>query len=302
MIVFSLGGPSLLQIPFRPISRKMLKIISLYGPGMERSFVLPLTSLEWILLMDFSTGVWAVCHHVAIHEKLKKKYERLVKKTADGICKTWCKTHFNMVSEDLWEERMCFPDMDENFTYSLAAVQKGLFMAHEIYGNGVWLETATEIAEILKIYLKDKEGRSFGKLNDDRIDASMLGLLWPFNVNGLSEKIKNRIVETVEDTLVKDMGVYRYEHDEYDGWMYNKNIHRRKGSGYWPLLNFWMAMAQIQLGNKDKAEQYFFKVLDDLKDHFIPEQIFNNKYQVSVSPLCWSHAMFVIVAKELGLM
>ena len=33
---------------------------------------------------------------------------------------------------------------------------------------------------------------------------------------------------------------------------------------------------------------------------FIPEQIFDNDYQVSVSPLAWSHAMFVIANHKLG--
>gem|GEM_PF-1330418 len=35
-------------------------------------------------------------------------------------------------------------------------------------------------------------------------------------------------------------------------------------------------------------------------DEFIPEQIFDNEIQVSVSPLLWSHAMFVIASGVLG--
>ena len=244
--------------------------------------------------------LWSACHHLKNDDKLRKKYERLITKSADGISKAWNKNHFCMVTQDLWEERMCFPDMEENFTYSLAAVYKGLISAYELLGNKRWKEKADEIEIVLLNYLDKKTGRSFGKLNDDRIDASLIGLIWPFDIAGMDTQLKIKIIETIEEKLVCDSGVYRYEHDDYDGWMYNKNVHRRKGAGYWPLLNFWMAIAKSRLGEKNDAEKYFNKVLNDLPDNFIPEQVFNNIYQISVSPLCWSHAMFVIAAKELG--
>lgn len=86
-----------------------------------------------------------------------------------------------------------------------------------------------------------------------------------------------------------------------------KGLHRKKGAGYWPLLNFWMAITQNLLGHKKKAKSYFDKVLRDLnkqtgnKNH-IPEQIFDNNIQVAVKPLAWSHAMMIIATKELGLL
>jgi GH15 family glucan-1,4-alpha-glucosidase len=52
-------------------------------------------------------------------------------------------------------------------------------------------------------------------------------------------------------------------------------------------------------GERDKAEGYFWWVLDKVDEH-IPEQIFDNPLQVSVSPLLWSHAMFIISSKFLG--
>ncbi len=35
-------------------------------------------------------------------------------------------------------------------------------------------------------------------------------------------------------------------------------------------------------------------------NNYIPEQIFENDIQVSVSPLLWSHSMFVIASEELN--
>ena len=109
-----------------------------------------------------------------------------------------------------------------------------------------------------------------------------------------------KTIGLIEDMIVKKKGVYRYENDEYDGWMYKRKIHRKKGAGYWPLLNFWMAVYYIEKGNKKQALQYYNKVIHDIKNKFIPEQIFKNNIQISVSPLCWSHAMFIIISKKLG--
>jgi GH15 family glucan-1,4-alpha-glucosidase len=244
--------------------------------------------------------LWSVCHHIKEKKKSSNKLERLVVKTADGICKIWNKDHFCGVTEDVWEERHCFPDMKENFTFSLASVYKGLMMAYNLYEKKQWKETAQEMAQTLNAAIPRGLGRSFGMMDDLRPDASLLGLVWPFPVEGMPLETLNDIIASIENKLVIDFGVHRYEHDEYDGWMYNKNISRRKGSGYWPLLNFWMTVALLRLGEKEKAVLYFNKVLDVLKDDFIPEQIFNNPYQVSVSPLCWSHAMFVVACRELG--
>jgi len=163
--------------------------------------------------------------------------------------------------------------------------------------------------------------RSFGKINDERVDASLLALVWPTSMVGSQSKVMKQTIELIEERIVKDYGVFRYENDEYDGWMYklkgkdkelggvnfyewgmiDGKMHRNKGAGYWPLLNFWMSIYYTESGNKAKALKYYNKVLDDLKNKkFIPEQVFGNKTQISVSPLCWSHSMFVIASKKLG--
>ena len=154
---------------------------------------------------------------------------------------------------------------------------------------------------VLLEYFKTNFYRSFGKINDERIDASLLGLVWPSELVNVNDKRMKKTMEIIEEKIVENYGVYRYENDEYDGWMYKKKIHRKKGAGYWPLLNFWMTIYYLEKGNKNKALKYYNKVLTDLKNQkFIPEQIFNNKLQTSVSPLCWSHSMFVIASKKLG--
>ncbi|MGM5481927.1 MAG: glycoside hydrolase family 15 protein [Nanobdellota archaeon] len=236
------------------------------------------------------------------HFKYKGNINRnLVKKCADGICATWDKNNFTISTNDLWEERLTFPDLKDNFSYSLSACIKGLECAYELTGNNRYKETMKSIKKKLIDSAKNEGNffRAFGKINDKRIDASLLGLIWPFDIIKPGTENAKKTIEKIESNLVKDYGVYRYEHDEYDGWIYN-NQDRKKGAGYWPLLNFWMSIVLHKMGKRDEALKYYFKVINDVDNTFIAEQIFKNKIQVSVKPLCWSHCMFIIASKELG--
>lgn len=232
-------------------------------------------------------------------ENLPKNVKKLIKKSANGLCSVWNKDHFYVITQDLWEERLCFPDLKESFSYSLAACSAGLLCANELIPNKRWNKAGEEMKRAL---LKNKGYfyRSLGKINDKRVDASLLGLVWPFGIVKADYKRMEETLRIIEDKIVKDHGVHRYEHDEYDGWMYKGKTQRKKGSGYWPLLNFWMSIYYAEKGDKKKALKYYNKVLHDLRSDYIPEQIFNNNLQISVSPLCWSHAMFVIASKKLG--
>ena len=201
------------------------------------------------------------------------------------------KTISTVVTNDLWEERLTFPDLEENWTYSLAACIKGLECANAIIPQKKWIETANMMRKRLESHYEKYFLRSYGKISDKAIDASALGLVYPFEVFSPSD---SRIVDTVkeiEKKIVINGGLHRYEHDEYDGWM-SETTDRKKGAGALALLNFWMSIYYARAGDKTKALQYYNWVLDKINT-FIPEQIFENPIQVSVSPLCWSHTMFV---------
>jgi glucoamylase len=238
--------------------------------------------------------------HYQDASKAPEELRPLIRKSADGLCRVWKKGCFSLPAQDLWEERLCFPDLQENFTYSLAACCRGLLSANELVPDKRWVKTAKDMRKALLNSSGKHFHRSVGKLSDMRVDASLLGLVFPFRLVSAVDRRMQNTVQLIEDRLTKNYGVYRYEHDEYDGWMYRKTIHRKKGAGYWPLLNFWMSIYYLERGDKARALKYYRKALADLKGRFIPEQIFGNSTQVSVSPLCWSHAMFVIATKKLG--
>lgn len=230
-----------------------------------------------------------------------KRYKRLVINSANAICNNWDKDHFKLITNDLWEERLTFPDLKDNFSYSLAACIAGLSAANKLFPKKVYVDTFNEMKKnLLKNMQKQSYvSRSFGKINDKRIDASSLGLIWPFEIIKPDSILAKNTIKEIEKKLVKDYGVYRYENDEYDGWMFDTN-HRKKGAGYWVLLNFWISIVLCKMNRKEEAKKYYFKVIDSIDGLYLPEQIFSNNIQKSVSPLCWSHSMFVFASKELG--
>lgn len=245
---------------------------------------------------------------LAVYNFVKKdkakinKHKKLVINSAQGICKVWRNDHFIIPTNDLWEERLTFPDIKGNFSYSLAACIKGLQCANKLFPDRKYIKTANQMKQAL-IKSARREGnffRSFGRLNDKRIDAGLLGLVYPFEIVRVNSALAKKTIKLIENKLVKDCGVYRHEHDDYDGWMFEK-FFRSKGAGYWPLLNFWMSIVLNKAGRKKEAMKYYNKVVDST-NKFIPEQIFDNNIQKSVSPLCWSHAMFILASRELGIL
>jgi GH15 family glucan-1,4-alpha-glucosidase len=132
-------------------------------------------------------ALWAIYWHFQDDLEKSLKYKELISRLADGICRYWDKTHFSRHTVDIWEEshRHTSVTMQNNFTYSLAACSKGLLLAHQIQPISLWKETALQMIEqIEKAYDSERNYfyRTAGKINDTNIDASLLGLIWPFEI------------------------------------------------------------------------------------------------------------------------
>ncbi len=226
------------------------------------------------------------------------KHKELIIRLADGLCAAWNKTYFLPNTLDLWEDgfRKTSSIMENNFTYSLAACAQGLLLANEIIQNKLWKKVAMEmLSEIDEAYSK-KDGhflRNCGKICDKNIDASLLGLVWPFEIVDAEDERIKKTVQKIEENIVTGGGVHRFQFDYFDSegtaW---------EGGGAWPILNFWLAIYWHLAGNKRKAEAYYNWVLERT-DKYIPEQVFKD-FRQSISPLAWSHAMFIIASHHLG--
>lgn len=122
--------------------------------------------------------------------------------------------------------------------------------------------------------------------SDRKMDISLLGAVYPFNVFTSKEKKMQNTVENINWTIRTYTGGYqRYEHDGY-----------RNGSP-WPIANLWMTLYYLENGEKKKAKETFDFVLKTAGKHsLLGEQIDNSTLKPNwVIGLGWSHAMFVIV-------
>ncbi|MFA6215321.1 MAG: glycoside hydrolase family 15 protein [Patescibacteria group bacterium] len=242
----------------------------------------------------------------SIHEFYKdglaeaQNQEVLIRRLADGLADDWKGQYFFTNTVDLWEEgnRQTSTKVENNHTYSLAACARGLLCADQMIKGEKWKENANEmIKQIEEAYLAPQKTfvRNHGKIDDLNIDASLLGLVWPFAIiKPTDERIVNT-VRQIEEKIVFDGGVHRYQFDYYDG-----EGSAQEGGGAWPILNFWLAIYFVLAGDIKKAKKYYDWVIDKIEtDCFIPEQIFGD-FRQGIKPLVWSHAMFVIASYYLG--
>lgn len=266
----------------------------------EKYYVNGLKALGRFQPDQTGTFLYAIWHHYNyLNKDVEVRFRDLIIGSANGLCDKWDEDHFTIVTNDLWEERLAFPDLKENFSYSLAACIRGLECANSIISNERWLRISGEMREQLEKHFVDGHFvRSYGRLIDKNIDASILGLVYPFEIYNEKDPRVISTVKEIEKRLIINGGVHRYEFDEYDGWMYEE-MHRRKGAGAWPLLNFWLSIYHHLSGNRGEAEKYYKWVLDNTNE-LLPEQIFDNNLQISICPLVWSHVFFIIASSFLG--
>ncbi|MFA6908524.1 MAG: glycoside hydrolase family 15 protein [Patescibacteria group bacterium] len=255
-----------------------------------------------IFMADQSGALlWAMHEHFHKNPKQAEPYRELIHRLANGIAKIWNKTFFSVATSDIWEEshRQTSTRFENNFTYSLAACARGLLLANDFYPNHFWKETAMQMMAVVDHAYDAQKGyflRNTGKVSDPNVDASLLGLVWPFGIYDADDERMVNTVAMMEKRLVNQGGVHRFEFDYFDS-----EGSSQEGGGAWPLLNCWMAIYWHTRGNNKKAHQYFDWVVEHSKKFrgFLPEQFFDD-FRIGIYPLVWSHAMFVIVAKKLG--
>ena len=127
--------------------------------------------------------------------------------------------------------------------------------------------------------------------NDEVVDISVMGAVYPFDVFDVNEKVVKNTVDKINMTLrtYKD-GYLRFEDDSY--------MH---GQTPWGITTLWMALYYLRAGDISSAEKCFkFVVNTSAKHGFLSEQVSNEdeNYQWVIG-LGWSHAMFIIVLDEL---
>jgi GH15 family glucan-1,4-alpha-glucosidase len=185
----------------------------------------------------------------------------------------------------------------------------GLNSTIELLGNKrKWQQTQKEMSDILNQAISCSSNsipRTYSKSKvkitkyDTLPDTSLLGLVYPSQIlHPLDKNMQKTVQAIIKNNLTKDGGLLRYPGDKYCGQV-RRGWVALTGAGSWPLLSFWMSIYFSLADDKKNATKFFRRPLYKI-DEYIPEQIFEKKYQSSITPLLWSHAMFIVAAKFLG--
>ena len=128
-------------------------------------------------------------------------------------------------------------------------------------------------------------------VQDNKMDISIMGTVYPFNLFSPKEKKILNTVEKINLTLRTYTGGYlRFEQDNY-----------MEGQNPWPISTLWMALYYIKAGNRKKATECLEFVTKSATNlGFLAEQVDNSSMKPSwVIGLGWSHAMYIITLAEI---
>lgn len=210
----------------------------------------------------------------------------------------------HQLSYDIWEE------CEDIHAYSIAAIFsafKAMIEINELVKpmyetNRLKLEQISKSNEKLEKYLVeikkyildnfyDKDKKCFVRNNTDKkMDISLLGLIYPFNIFSPKEKKIENTVERINMTLRTYTGGYlRYEGDKY------------MNGNPWIIANLWLAEYYLKAGIKNRARECFdFAIIGSNEHGLLPEQVDNDTMDPAwVIGLGWSHAMFIDVLNKL---
>ncbi len=264
--------------------------------------------------------VWALWNHFEkFHdvEFVKPLYKPLVKTTANFMTR-YREPHTQLpaASYDLWEERRGIQ------AFTVGAVWAGLSAAArftEAFGEAPMAEkyrkAAAEIREATIRHLYDEKlGRFRRMVNvtregevqaDPTIDCSLAGL-WMF---GMFEADDPRIVSTMQQVVnrltIKTPigGVARYENDYYH--QVSHDVDNVAGNP-WILCTLAVGEWYARCAGTEAELQKAIDVLEWTVSHALPSGVLAEQVHpydgkpMSVSPLTWSHAAYVMTVHAVG--
>ncbi|HLN61005.1 MAG TPA: glycoside hydrolase family 15 protein [Symbiobacteriaceae bacterium] len=283
------------------------------GTWLHRHYVNGLLAPSWGLLQidEGASILFGAWRHVELTEDraFAEQFWPVAQRGADFLLRyrdpaTGLPAH----SIDLWEKR------NGLHTYSTAAVYAGLIAAANLAefldqddAAEPYRDAAFEIREALERHLWSEEKGRFLRTIDlqatgpaepgradlaeaDLPDIALLGVTFPFDVLGPDDERVQSTVTQLEQALRADGAVYRYTGDQYIG-------------GHpWLVCSLWLAIYYLSAGNPEEAR----KLIDWAAGQatpvgLLPEQVARETGRPTwVTPLAWSHAMFVLAVHRLA--
>jgi GH15 family glucan-1,4-alpha-glucosidase len=253
------------------------------------------SSWENFQLDGYGTWLWALGAHSRRHGRGVEPFLAAVSLSVAYIAAFW-----SHPSYDWWEEH-------ETHVHgsTLAAIHAGLIAADGWSALGTELRSqARDAARDIKALVR-ADGASRGYLakwvGSDAVAASLIAAATPFAMFSPDDPLMVATVARIETELVHDGGVHRYARDTYFG------------GGEWLLLSALLGLHHAATGRlADARTQLDWVAAQATADGDLPEQANGHllapdeelawieRWGTAASPLLWSHAMYLTLALELG--
>jgi oligosaccharide amylase len=294
------------------------------GGWYQRYYMHGALAPTWGLVQFDEVGavVWSICRHIQQTEDLA--YGQKVFLQLTHACEYMQKeldaeTGLAPITWDLWEER------EGISTYACACTWAAFnAFAHLSTSLGLaaegkqWAVAATQLKQAIEKHLWDASQQRFLRgiktripkhllsnaniatigcseqalympLRDMVVDTSILGLSIPFGVFPASDPRMIATAEVVAKHLTSPVGgIVRYEGDQY------------RGRNPWIICTLWLALQYINSERKEQGYQLYNWALE----HRTSLDLFSEQIDLTtgkpcwVTPLAWSHAMFLLVTEE----
>ncbi|SDZ30744.1 glycoside hydrolase family 15 protein [Herbiconiux ginsengi] len=250
----------------------------------------------WDFQLDgYGTWLWALAEHAERHGVDTERWQVAVELSVDYLLSSWRRSCF-----DWWEEHA-----SEVHVSTLGCIAAGLRAVSRSGLVGGERRAGADAAVAAILDLIEREGTSDGHLakwlGSAEVDASLLAVISPLGVVDARSELGRRTVAAVDEQLNADGGVHRYLADTF------------YGGGQWPLLSCFLGLARLAGGDRagalDALEWAASTAADDGQ---LPEQVgrhllapdrtaeWVDRWGEVASPLLWSHAMYLRLAVDLG--
>jgi len=257
--------------------------------------ILPIQEDETALVL------WALWNHFAMAkdmEYLGSFYESMIRKSANFIL-DYRDGNLPKPSFDLWEERFGV------HTYTIATCYAALLAASKFsktLGDDGYAEDYIKAANSMKddferLFYSDEKKYYARAFIDDKPDFTVDSAIMSVFLYGMKDPHDQRVEDSINAIVSKLWvnpigGIARYENDYYQRVKQDRQI----PGNAWIITTLWLAQYYLAIGkNKEAFDLIYWVSKQSQKSGILPEQI--NPYDgraLSVSPLVWSHAEFVI--------
>ncbi len=257
---------------------------------------------EW---WDYQTDgygmwLWALTTHLTRHSLDVRRWLPAVRVAVDYLT-----TFGGDPCYDWWEEHC-----EHRHVSTLAAVRAGLTAVAAIQDLDVPRReaAAARAAALLDTILTD--GVAAGAtsphlskwIGTDAVDASLAACIVPFGALEVSDPLARATLDRIAAQLDTDGGVHRFRADVF------------YGGGQWVLLSCLLGWNRAAAGDTAAGWRYLRWAAAQANDAGeLPEQVADHllhpqhqdewiqRWGTVATPLLWSHAMYLILADELGL-